>query len=107
MKAIFGVAAPARPLDRAASAGEAVSGFCRTVDGGRDGDHDQRHERRGSRVDATAAACALARLFDQCLDQGLELLAIDRIARTRRARRSGNGHSCLPDSIALVLLASC
>ena len=26
MKAIFGVAAPARPLDRAASAGEAVSG---------------------------------------------------------------------------------
>jgi hypothetical protein len=26
MKAIFGVAAPARPLDRAASAGEALSG---------------------------------------------------------------------------------
>ena len=46
-------------------------------------------------------------LFDQCLDQGLEFLAIDRIARTRRARRSGNGHSCLPDSVALVLLASC
>ena len=70
--------------------------FCRTVDSGRHGDDDQRHKRRGSRVDATAAACALARLFDQCLDQGLDLLAIDRIARTGRARRSGNGHSCLP-----------
>ena len=107
MKAIFGVAAPARPLDRAASAGEAVSGCVERSTAGRHGDHDQRHQRRGSRVDATAAACALARLFDQCLDQGLELLAIDRIARTRRARRSGNGHGCLPDSVALVLLASC
>ena len=31
----------------------------------------------------------------------------DGIARARWARRSGDGHGCLPDSVALVLLASC
>ena len=91
----------------AANAGDAVSGLRRALEGREDRDPDQRHERHERRVDAPPTPGALSRLLDQRLDEGLDLLAIDGIARTRRARRSGNGHGCLPDSVALVLLASC
>jgi hypothetical protein len=60
-------------------------------------------DRRAERRSDAAAPRALPGLFDE----GFDLLAIDAIAGARRARRSGNGHSCLPDSVELVLLASC
>ena len=48
---------------------------------------------------------ALPRLLDQRNDEGLELVAVDRIAGPRRAGWSTDAHVCLPDTIALVLLA--
>jgi len=59
---------------------------------GRHGDHDQRHQGHGRRVDPPPTAGALARLLDQCLDESLELVPIDGIARTRRARWGRDGH---------------
>ena len=106
MKAIFELAAPAGRLDRAASAGDAVWDCAVRSRTAKTRDSDERHERHDSRVPAPAAPRALPRLLDQRLDEGLELLAVDGIARARRARRGGDGHGCLPTPIALVLLAS-
>ena len=56
-------------------------------------------------VPASATLRALPRFLDQRLDEGLDLLALDGIARARRARRSGDGHAASLTQIALVLLA--
>jgi len=56
------------------------------------------------RAKPTYAASTLSRLFDERLDEGLDLFTIDGIAGAGRARRSGDGHHNLPDAIALVLL---
>ena len=81
--------------------------LCAAVEDREDRDSDERHQRRDRPVDAPPAPGALPRLLDQRLDEGLELLAVDGIARARRARRGGDGHSCTSDTIAIVLLAPC
>ena len=58
-------------------------------------------------VPPSATPGSLSGFLDERLDEGLELPVRDGIARARWARRSGDGHGCLPDSVALVLLASC
>ena len=55
-----------------------------------------------------ATARLSPRLLDQRLDQGFDLLAVERFVRTIRAgwaRWSCDGHACLPDLVELVLLA--
>jgi GntR family transcriptional regulator len=56
----------------------------------------------GRGVREPSAPGALPRLLDQRLDEGLELLAVDRITRAFRGR---DLQGCLPVTIALVLLA--
>ena len=109
MKAILGVAAAATRLDRAASA----------LDVGCDAAPPSRrmrmtaptkNERRERPVSAMATALLSPRLLDQRLDEGLDLLTLERpavrnLGRLRgRARRGGNGHACLHSNIELVLL---
>ena len=58
-------------------------------------EHDRTHERREHRerpVPAMAAALFSPGLFDQRVDQGFQLIAVDRFALARRARWSSNGH---------------
>ena len=81
--------------------------LCAALEDREDGDPDERHKGRGSPVDAPPAPRALSRLLDQDLDEGLELLTVDGIARARRARRGSNTHGCTSDTIAIVLLAPC
>ena len=107
MKAILAVAGTAARLDRAAECGRSSLRPRGSLEGREDDDRDERHGGRDRPVDAAAAPLALPCLLDQRLDEGLELLAVDRIARAGRARRGGDGHGCLPDSVTLVLLASC
>ena len=70
-------------------------------------DSNDGDQHRDGPVDPPSASGALSRLFDQCLDNGLELVAVDGIARKGRTRRGGDGHDYLPNSVALVLLAPC
>jgi GntR family transcriptional regulator len=72
-------------------------------------DREDRHagkadQQRDTGIDPPPASRAAPRLLDQCLDEGLELVALDLVARTWRARRSRQSQARLPD-IALVLLA--
>lgn len=66
-----------------------------------DRDCDQRDEDRDCGVSASAALRASPRF----LDQRLQLVVLERIARIGRPGRCGD-HGCLPPTIALVLLAS-
>ena len=107
MKAIFGVAAPVRPPDRAASAGEAVSVLVagRTAETRR-AQPAPRAPRRPN-VDATAAACPLPAPPRTAPRPAPRAPRGRRDRSDGRARRSGNGHVSLTCTIALVLLASC
>ena len=60
-------------------------------------DHDLRPVPRGPRRPRTCAGgdAGAASPPRSAPRPGLELLAVDGIARARRARRSGDGHSCL------------
>ena len=110
MKAIFDSPVAAGRLDRAESAGDAVWDCRTTVEEDEDGHADEGSERHERPVPAMATTLLLPRLFDQRLDEGLDLLAIERRAvaslrRVRgRTRRGGNGHACLQSNIELVLL---
>ena len=107
MKASFDLVVPAARLDRADERRGSTLRLCAALEDREDRDSDERHQRRGSPVDAPPAPGALPRLLDQRLDEGLELLAVDGIARAGRARRGSDGHSCTSDTIAIVLLAPC
>ncbi len=61
--------------------GGSILGLCAALEDREDRDSDERHQRRDGPVDAPPAPGALSRLLDQRLDQGLELLAVDGIAR--------------------------
>ena len=72
---------------RRSGGGRSVARLGAAVEDGQDHDHCERHDRGDGPVDPPAAALALPRLLDQRLDESLDLLAIDGIARERRARR--------------------
>ena len=109
MKAIFDSPVTAERLERAASARRGLR--CRaSIEEDEDNHADESRERCERPVPAMATALLLPRLFDQRLDEGLDLLAVERLAvaslgRLRgRTRRGGNGHACLHSNIELVLL---
>ena len=84
---------------------------CRaTVEEDEDNHADESRERCERPVPAMATALLSPRLLDQRLDEGLDLLAFERLAvaslrRLRgRTRRGGNSHACLHSNIELVLL---
>ena len=110
MKAILGVAAAAERLDRAESAGRRGLRCRATVEEDEDNHADESRERCERPVPAMATTLLSPRLFDQRLDEGLDLLAVERLAvaslrRLRgRTRRGGNSHACLHSNIELVLL---
>jgi hypothetical protein len=62
---------------------------------------ERREEDEGA-VAPTTAAGAPPRLLDQCLDQRLELAAVDEAARARRIGRSRNAHALAPDTVKLL-----
>ena len=96
MKASFELVVPAGRPTRAASRRRSSLRLCAALEDREHRDSDERQERRGRPVDAPPAPGALPRLLDQRLDEGLELLAVDGIARARRARRGSDGHRADP-----------
>ena len=81
MKASFELVVPAGRLDRAASAGEAVCDCAVRSKAAKTATPTSATQRRDRRVDAPSAPRALPRLLDQRLDESLELVAVDGIAR--------------------------
>jgi hypothetical protein len=57
--------------------------LCAALEDDEHADSNERHERRDGPVDAASTPRASLRLFDQRLDEGLEILADDGIARAR------------------------
>jgi hypothetical protein len=84
---------------------------CRTtVEEDEDGDAHGDHERCDRPVPAMATARLSPRLFDQRLDKGFDLFALERLAvgsracRRGRTRRIGDGHASQRFTNELVLL---
>src|SRR5262245_26689045 len=75
---------------------------------GDDADAYEGHEHCDRPVPAMATPRFSPRLLDQRLNEGLDLLSVERLVvarrarRRRRTRRSGNLHACLPFTIELV-----
>ena len=82
----------------------------RLLEEGEDNHADEGREHCERPVPAMATTLLSPRLLDQRLDEGLDLLAVERraVASLRRlqgrTRRGGNSHACLHSNIELVLL---
>ena len=96
MKAIFELAVPAARLGRAAGAGGSLCDCAVRSKIAKTTTPMSATSGCDCSVGEPSAPGALPRLLDQRLDEGLELLAVDRIARAGRARRGGDGHGCRP-----------
>jgi hypothetical protein len=80
--------------------------------GGEDDRADEGRDSGESPVPAMATTLLSPRFFDQRLDEGLDLLPVERCTvvslwrwRWRgRTRRGGNSHACLHSNIELVFL---